>query len=273
MSSAVVFYFSGTGNTWFAAETLSQKLNDLGIVSTIYSIEKVSPVEANKAIEEGDIAVFCYPVYASYLPKPMEKFINSLCFHNKESAVLCTQMMFSGDAAAIGAKLLAEKGFKTKWGTHLNMLNNLNCGIFSFLPITNDAGKLEKMRIKTELQIANFAGKIASNQEYLQGFSTFGYMLGRTQRPKNHLTANQKWGSVMSINHNDCSSCGLCYKICPMKNIEKTDTKYVIGNNCSACMRCHNFCKTKAIYFKSVKSKKESYHGPIKDFDVRALVK
>ena len=45
----------------------------------------------------------------------------------------------------------------------------------------------------------------------------------------------------------DCSACGVCVELCPMKNLEITNGAIAHNNNCTVCYRCVNRCPQKAI--------------------------
>ncbi len=270
-----IFYFSGTGNTWYASEKLKTYLNDKNLNAKSYSIETLNSVESNMIIDESDIVIFGYPIYGSYVPAPMINFIKGIKKkEGKISAIFCTQMMFSGDGARIGDLFIKEKGFKTRWGIHLNMPNNLNCGFLKFLPITNDEKKLNKMMKKIDKRINKFSNYIINDIEFKQGFSLFSRLIAKIQRKSDSTDMNKMWKNCMSIDKNSCIRCGKCAKLCPSHNILKDDDGYYYTQkNCSGCLRCHNFCKSQAVMFKNTKSTKESYHGPVKNFDPFILKK
>ncbi len=48
------------------------------------------------------------------------------------------------------------------------------------------------------------------------------------------------------INEN-CNSCGICSKVCPVNNIQMKDGKPIWLNNCENCLACYNWCPKKAI--------------------------
>jgi Pyruvate/2-oxoacid:ferredoxin oxidoreductase delta subunit len=44
-----------------------------------------------------------------------------------------------------------------------------------------------------------------------------------------------------------CSGCGICSKVCPVKNIKITNGKPVWLHHCENCLACYNWCPTRAI--------------------------
>ncbi len=274
LKNVAIFYFSGTGNTWYVSDKLKNCLTESGLIVKIYSVEALSEKESNGIISKNDLVIFGYPIYASYMPAPMIKFINGLKTNeNKPSAIFCTQMIFSGDGAKVCDYLIEKKGFKTKWAIHFNMANNLNCGPFKFLPVTNDEEKLKKMRQKTDKRIEKFSNLIVNNKEFKQGFSKASGILAKMQRPIEKKDHTALWKNSMSIDKDLCIKCGKCARLCPMRNVLNDGSIFYTNGNCCGCLRCHNFCPAKAVMYKGSKNIKENYQGPIKGFDPIILTK
>lgn len=59
----------------------------------------------------------------------------------------------------------------------------------------------------------------------------------------------------------ECIGCGLCEKLCPLKNIQiRKDHRPVWGKECTHCMACIAKCPKKAIeYGKKSKGKNRYY--------------
>ncbi|MBY8990882.1 MAG: 4Fe-4S binding protein [Candidatus Lokiarchaeota archaeon] len=63
--------------------------------------------------------------------------------------------------------------------------------------------------------------------------------------PRGHQPSNY----IRAINEENCISCGVCVKTCPMKALELVDKKLVFDRErCLGCGVCVNKCKQKAIY-------------------------
>ncbi len=74
----VIFYFSGTGNTWWASNEMVRQFEKLGRPARAFSIEVLSINEAIELIQDSDIVGFGYPIHGSDLPVPMKNFIEQL---------------------------------------------------------------------------------------------------------------------------------------------------------------------------------------------------
>jgi NAD-dependent dihydropyrimidine dehydrogenase PreA subunit len=54
---------------------------------------------------------------------------------------------------------------------------------------------------------------------------------------------------AVKMDQDKCSKCGLCAKLCPIKNIAMREYPVFLGK-CELCMRCIAFCPTHALYRK-----------------------
>jgi ferredoxin len=70
-----------------------------------------------------------------------------------------------------------------------------------------------------------------------------------------------------------CSSCGICEKICPARNIQIAGGKPVWQHRCEQCFACIQWCPEEAIqYGKSTHNKKRYHHPDISLKDMLACV-
>jgi len=57
----------------------------------------------------------------------------------------------------------------------------------------------------------------------------------------------------------NCISCGLCEKICPVQSVILKDGKPVWLHKCEQCFRCVNYCPKDAIQFSKITIGKARY--------------
>ncbi len=83
-----IFYFSGTGNTWWVTEKIRTKLIEKENQVDVYSIER-NDLEWNilipNILKSKDLIGIGYPLYSSNIPGIMKSWIkNNLCISFKK---------------------------------------------------------------------------------------------------------------------------------------------------------------------------------------------
>ena len=272
--NVVLFYFSGTGNTWWVTEEISRHLTEKDFNSRAYSIEEVTPVKAAALIEESSLVGFGYPIHGSDLPQPMKEFIEALPqYPGKDALVFCTQWLWSGDGAFLGASMLKEKGFAVKWGEHFLMPNNVTVSIIR-LPYTNNPARLSAVRQRASRKINRLVNRITACKTYRHGFNYLAYLLGCMQRVP-YRRYYHKLQNDIDINREVCIDCGECVRLCPVGNLYYAGVEIKTKGNCILCTRCYNFCPVAAVtYMKRphLPKRGEPYRGPIENFDPSILI-
>lgn len=274
LESAVIFYFSGTGNTWWATETLTAGLQAVGIKTCNYSIEQLVDGDADRLIAENDAIGFAYPIYGSDLPQLMKDFIGSLAaVKDKKAFIFCTQWLWSGDGARVGAELLQGKGFQVSWAEHFSMPNNVSVTVFSFMPYTNDPVRLARRLAKTAVKIKQFAGRIAGGRPFRRGFNPAAKLAGSLQRLPFRSVFHHLRDDI-GTDLARCTACGSCAFLCPVGNLIQEGSRIKTLGRCILCLRCYSFCPHMAVtYMKKPHrlSRGKPYQGPVENFRPQLL--
>ena len=247
----LMLYFSGTGNSKYIANTFSKKMN-----ASCHSIEE--KIDFKYEIKKHDTIAFCYPVYASNVPRIMREFVtrNVESLKDKKLIIFCTQLMFSGDGARVFTDLLPEGYGKVIYAEHFNMPNNIcNSGIFSI----KNGEKTKKYIKAAQKKIDRICNDLQKGKIKLRGFNKVSNIMGKGQ--------GVHWSEIEEKNKSSvqvdegCIKCGLCARLCPMKNLNLTTKEIVHNDNCILCYRCVNACPKKAITVLIHTKPKEQYKG------------
>lgn len=265
-----IFYFSGTGNTWFVANTLAELLNHEGAEANAYSIEKIDTEQTQLLIDASDKIVIGYPIYGSTSPRLMQEFLDNLPTPKKPTgvSVFTTVALYSGDGTILYRKHLKQLGYTFENGMEFILSNNLNIPGFPDVLHVGDQRKIDKRNAKAANKTIKLRDALLTGNNVVNYDRVFGHLNGALQRKYVHDFI-KKMNDTFLVKHDKCIKCMRCVKMCPAQNISFTDEKIVFHDQCMGCMRCYHFCPTGAINIteKSVDTKKwPRYKGPDKDY-------
>jgi ferredoxin len=251
----MIFYFSATGNSKYAALKISEAANERLISIT----ESLKNNQYRYSLTENEILGFVTPTYFWGLPTVVLDFLSRLeikataknyVFH------VLTLGMYTGAANEMLAKQLALKGL------HLNAKFSVKM-VDTWTPIFDltDPEKNVKVTAEAEPQIADVIQKIIAHTpgdfNRYKGFgagliSPFAYSTYKKGRETSKFTVSDA-----------CIDCGLCAKICPVGAIEIKDKKPVwIKDQCALCLGCLHRCPKFAITYGPKTAKHGQFVNP-----------
>jgi len=247
----MIVYFSGTGNSRFAAEYLAKKL-------------QVDVLDAGKQIKTGEngdfssqsMLVFAAPIYGWRIPRVFDNYIRNAQFsENQDIYFVLTCGDDIGNAGAYVEKLCLEKGLNCRGVLEVVMPENY-IAMFN-TPDWDDASEI----VRRALPVLDLgASCIAEDKPFPTG--------------KHHLGDRLKSGLVNDLFYKlfvkadlfyakeNCVSCGKCADVCPLNNIRLHDNRPVWGINCTHCMACICGCPVEAIEYGKKSMGKPRYQCP-----------
>ena len=140
--------------------------------------------------------------------------------------------------------------------------------LFFATPFTKPISKRKMYKYKraAKVKTARVAKEIRRGIVKKRGFSKLSKWAGNIQgKPwQGNITDSleQKAKNGIKI-WNECTTCGLCVKICPMNNLENKNGKIHQLNNCTVCYRCVDRCPKRAITVLFHRRPKWQYKGLI----------
>lgn len=272
-----IFYFSGTGNTWWASEQIAEELTKHGFNANAYSIEQLTIKKTAGLIEKSSLIGLGFPIYGSDAPRIFHDFLDALPRQKTQKPVLgfVTQMAWSGDGINFLNKELEEKGYCIRWAVEFTMPSNIALPIFP-LPYSSDTNSFKPQLKKCAQKINDLCKKIANDEDYRQHNHWIHAASAWIQRGPFRLVHD--WGrKFWSVDSEACTSCERCAQICPVGNIDMQDGLPVHGGECVYCMRCFNYCPPLAIHYMGMKNtrakNKPPFQGPVPAFRPELIAK
>ena len=225
----MIFYFSGTGNSAWAARQLARLTGDDAY--DITTLKELPSLDGSRQIG------FVFPVYAWGAPEVMAEFAKKLPKPQVFTFGLCTCGVDAGLAMKEFSKL-----YPLSSSYSLAMPNNYIIG-----SDTDDEDKIQQKIAAARGELERMAREIQAQERVyrvheggLAGvkshFANFGFnKFARSAKP--------------FFAESSCNGCGLCQSSCPAHAITLRANKPVWAAQCYQCMGCINACPQQAIQY------------------------
>ena len=270
----MIFYFSGTGNSKWAAKTLALETGD-----TLVSIPEVINSDCSFTLEKDEHVGFIFPIHGWRVPNIVKEFLTKLTIktlgedtsHVKH---YCFCLVTAGDTIGKAMERFQQQLKNVAVGDSLSL--NAVCSLImpeSYVGLPGmDVDTKEKELEKKEL---------ASKQ--LKEFSNI-----LKQHP--HKDSNQIWGwnqlirgpipsffsgpvggfferflitdKPFHVDSRRCVKCGICANVCPVSDIKGGlgfEPEWLHNGKCLTCFSCYHHCPHHAIEFGKRTQKKGQY--------------
>ena len=237
----MIFYFSGTGNSLYAAANIAEKQQDT-LVSISKEMEKKEPYRIN--CTDGELLGFVYPVYAWAPPEMVMDFIRCLEISGGTPYVFSVSTCGGdeGNTTAVLKKALRKKGLELDSAFSLLMPNNYVIG-FDVDSKDEEATKLQAADKK--LEEINAVIQTRQKGVYSLIFQGGAWIKSSLVNSMfNRFAMNTKKFYATDA----CTACGQCEKVCPVHTIA-VDKKPAWGKRCTQCLACINVCPVHAIQY------------------------
>ena len=270
----MIFYFSGTGNSKWAAKTLALETGD-----TLVSIPEVIKSDSSFTLEKDEHVGFIFPIHGWRVPNIVKEFLTKLTIktlgedtsHVKH---YCFCLVTAGDSIGKAMERFQQQLKSVTVNDALSL--KAVCSLImpeSYVGLPGmDVDTKEKELEKKEL---------ASKQ--LKEFSNI-----LKQRP--HKDSNQIWGwnqlirgpipsffsgpvggfferflitdKPFHVDSRRCVKCGICANVCPVSDIKGGlgfEPEWLHNGKCLTCFSCYHHCPHHAIEFGKRTQKKGQY--------------
>ena len=246
----LVCYFSATGNGYALAEQLAEALSaeDIRNIQTL----------GKQVVASYEQVVLVSPVHFYGLPLPVENFIKAQAgnFHTKFYLVM-HYAGFRGNA---------KYGAYMKFKENVLLLQNVYTlhmpGSYT-IAMSHPESLVRFLLQYSKHRINKITKKIQDGEKKKIRSGMFAFMDGVH---KNHMKQASSFAKDYVVT-DDCTHCGHCARICPMKNIKVTAKEVKFRNTCAGCLACFNRCPKGAINYGTRTIGKKRYQNPEVDFD------
>lgn len=255
----MIFYFSATGNTRWAARFLAEATGE-----SLIDMAQTETLATDYTLREGERIGFVWPVHGWRIPKIVDFFISHRLHIRNAQGHYCYSVCTAGDTVALAMdylqKALSKQGLKIHSAFSLIMPE-----AYVGLPLM-DVDTLEKEKEKKTTAKASLA-EIAEDVK-LRRKDIFRLIKG----PLPWLFSVPIGGffarylitdKPFHADRNKCTACGRCAKVCPVGDISYDDKGLPQWNHntrCLTCFSCYHHCPAKAIAYGNRTKHKGQYY-------------
>lgn len=245
---ALIYYFTGTGNSLRIANLAAQELEQAGykvLLSDITANGRKVKSSISTEHNESEIIGFVSPVYGFGLPQMVAKFFRKFprSRTHQKSFIFIASAGNEGICVLQAAFHLKRKGYDLTFARAFRLVSNWI--MFETLPdketqknVFDENEKLLKEHMKEIINGGKSVKYFHSNifAAILPGIVYYAFV----------LFGRQFLGKMFATNAK-CNSCKYCFKHCPNKTIKWVENRPYWGWHCQQCFRCINLCPNGAI--------------------------
>ena len=270
----MIFYFSGTGNSKWAAKTLALETGD-----TLVSIPEVIKSNCSFTLEKDEHVGFIFPIHGWRVPNIVKEFLTKLTIKTQGEDIshvkhYCFCLVTAGDSIGKAMERFQQQLKSVAAGDSLSL--NAVCSLimpesYVGLPgmdVDTKEKELEKKELASE-QIKEFS-KILKQRPHTDNEQIWGWnQLIRGPIPSffsgpvggffEHFLITDK---PFHVDSRRCVKCGICANVCPVSDIKGGlgfEPEWLHNGKCLTCFSCYHHCPHHAIEFGKRTQKKGQY--------------
>ena len=254
----MIFYFSGTGNTRWAAERLAELTGE----RLLFIPEELRNGDGRYQLTEGERIGFCFPVHGWQPPRIVRKFIRQLRIDNAEGHY-CYALVTCGDSIGRTMEMLNKElsgvGLQAVSLFSLVMPESYVCLPFMYTD-TPEREREKKSKAADDLLVYGdmILHRQANETHTKRGLTpwTFSHVIGA------YFNSQMITDRKFVVDNDVCIHCGKCEQVCPTGDVHLVDglPQWMHDGSCTCCLACYHHCTKHAINYGNITRKRGQYY-------------
>lgn len=248
----MVFFFSGTGNSEYAAKKFANVLGE----KTASMADALKSGSFSYGAADDETIGFVFPVYYWGLPLIVQQFVGKIKISGGSgyvwSCITCGG--HTGGSGRMLKKALARAGLALSATFGVSMVEN-------YIPMYDTPKNIDQILDDAEKELDFFSEKLLAKET-----GDFDPLVGGLSRIKTAIAYplyNVGRNTRRFHADDNCTGCGLCMTLCPAEAIEMKDGRPVwVKDKCAICTACIHRCPEQAVQFGKGTAKRTRYYNP-----------
>lgn len=233
----MIFYFSGTGNSLYAAKKIGEAIGE-----PWRNIAVLMKDGTEIELSEQEAVGFVFPIYAWAPPKMVLDYAKKLDLAGHYVFAVGTY----GQNVGRFDRFFAQAGISLNSAFALNMPNN-------YLMIWEKATQ-ERCLAEAEKRLAQIGETITQRQDKIDIPCVLNGRPASESQVAFAPAMNIQWSATLRDVSDfyvteDCIGCGTCERVCNGSAIRLINGRLVWGETCTKCLACLHLCPRQAIQF------------------------
>ena len=247
--TAMVLYFTGTGNSRYLARRIAE-----GLDMPLYDLNTCIKAGDTAPVQTGQDVVLVTPTYAWRIPRVVSQWLGNTELTGAERiwfVMDCGSEI--GNAAKYNRQLAAQKHLRYMGTAQITMPENYIAMFHA--PQAEQARRIVE---QAEPALQKVLAQVRAGQEFPPPRDTLydRFMSGPVNPAFYHFFVKADAFRATDA----CIGCGKCVELCPLNNIRLENGKPVWGKHCTHCMACICDCPKEAIEYGKKSKGKPRYH-------------
>ena len=253
----MIFYFSGTGNTRWAAQQLADATGE-----RLLFIPEELKGKCEYTLAPDERIGFCFPVHGWQPPAIVRRFIRKLTVSPCQGH-FCYALVTCGDSIGRTIEMLdkdlSRTGMHTDSSFSLVMPESYVCLPFMY----TDSPEREQSKISTAGQqlvqiiehVRNRVGGLVQTKRGLTPW-IFSHVIGAYFN--GYMIHDRKF----TVDADVCVHCGRCQQVCPTGDVRLNGDglpTWQHDDSCTSCLACYHYCPQHAINRGKITRKRGQY--------------